>query len=277
VQISPRYDGSPLVRLEDAGDPTTAVLRQRQRLGDVLTTLDEAQWSAPSRCEGWSVRDVVAHLAGTNRFWALSISAGLAGEPTRLLAAFDPVATPAQLVEAQRSLTPAEVLDKYETGVAAIAEVLAAVEGEGWEIVAEAPPGHVSVRAVAAHALWDAWVHERDILLPLGLDPVEEPDEVALSLRYAAALGPAFTAAKGTGRRGVLAVEATDPDLRFTVEVGDEVVVRDGSAGPDAPCLRGPAVDLLEGLSFRAPLDHDLGPDHGWLVAGLDEVFDLSG
>ena len=31
------------------------------------------------------------------------------------------------------------------------------------------------MRLLASHALWDGWVHERDIALPLGLTPPEEP------------------------------------------------------------------------------------------------------
>ncbi|GAA3218628.1 maleylpyruvate isomerase family mycothiol-dependent enzyme [Nonomuraea helvata] len=34
------------------------------RLDRFFSGLDEAGWQRPSRCEGWSVRDVLAHLAG---------------------------------------------------------------------------------------------------------------------------------------------------------------------------------------------------------------------
>jgi uncharacterized protein (TIGR03083 family) len=35
---------------------------QRTALADFLDTLTPAQWSSPSLCKGWSVRDVAAHL-----------------------------------------------------------------------------------------------------------------------------------------------------------------------------------------------------------------------
>ena len=35
----------------------------------------------------------------------------------------------------------------------------------------------------------------------------------------------------------------------------------------------GAAVDLIEGLSLRLPLDHDLLPEDRWLVDGLARVF----
>lgn len=51
------------------------------------------------------------------------------------------------------------------------------LDDAGWSTVAESPVGHVPIRFVCSHALWDSWVHERDIMLPLGLPLVVEPDE----------------------------------------------------------------------------------------------------
>ena len=67
---------------------------------------------------------------------------------------------------------------------------------------------------------------------PQGLAPVEEPDEIAAALRYAAALGPAFAVGRETGASGVLSIVATDPDLSLVVEIGDRADVRWGT-GPN--------------------------------------------
>jgi uncharacterized protein (TIGR03083 family) len=48
------------------------LLRQRRRLAALLGSLDDQQWATTSRCEQWSVQDVVAHLVSTNQFWAFS-------------------------------------------------------------------------------------------------------------------------------------------------------------------------------------------------------------
>jgi len=37
--------------------------RQREALSDLLETLDPAEWSTPSLCDTWTVRDVAAHLS----------------------------------------------------------------------------------------------------------------------------------------------------------------------------------------------------------------------
>jgi uncharacterized protein (TIGR03083 family) len=273
--LTPRYDEPSFLQLDlTLGDPAVPLLRQRRRLASLLGRLDGEQWAAASRCEGWSVQDVTAHLVSTNQFWAFSIGAALAGTPTRFLATFDAVTSPVELVESFRSQPPADVLDRFVETNEVIAEVIAELDDDGWSTLGEAPPGHVPLRAVALHALWDSWIHERDIVLPLGLTPVEEPDEIAGCLGYGAALSPALAVAAGATRRGAIAVEATDPDVRFVVEVGESVVVRAGDAPADALRLTGPAVELVEALSFRVPLPCPVADDHQWLLRGLAEVFD---
>src|SRR5262249_46144729 len=36
---------------------------QRDKVGDMLASLDEADWDKPSLCKGWTVRATVAHMA----------------------------------------------------------------------------------------------------------------------------------------------------------------------------------------------------------------------
>ena len=193
MQISPRYDGEPLLQMSGlVDDPAVPLIRQQARLAALLDGLDDEQWAAPTRCEGWSVQDVIAHLITTNQFWSLSVARGLAGEPTRILAEFDPVATPAQLVDAVRSRTRSETLEQFRATNEALATTFSSLEPDDWSRLAEAPPGHIAIDLLALHTLWDAWIHEHDIALPLGLPVVEESDEIAGSLIYIVALGPAF-------------------------------------------------------------------------------------
>ena len=273
--LTPRYDGPPVLQLAGpTGDPAVPLLRQRRRLVELLAGLDETQWAAASRCEGWTVRDVIAHLVGVDQFWAVSAGAALAGEPTRYLQAFDPVATPAQMVDGTQDLAPAAVLEHFGVGVEALADLLGGLDEDRWSVVAEAPPGHVSLHALALHALWDAWIHERDIVLPLGLPPVVDADEVRASLRYVAALGPALSATRGSVRTGTLVVDGTDPEAHVVVDAGETVVVSDRDAPAGAVRVVGSSVELVEALSFRAPLTADVAEDDRWLLGDLGTVFD---
>ncbi len=277
MQLSPRYESPPVLRIDLAlGDPSIPLLRQRRRLAEVLATFDAEHWSAPSRCEGWSTKDVIAHLVGTNVFWTASIRAGLAGAPTRFLTAFDPATTPAEMVEAVQDVTVSALLEQFEESNEVLAGTLGGLGPDDWLLWAEAPPGHVAVQAVTLHALWDSWVHERDILLPLGLEVPEESDEVAGCLVYASALGPAFLATTGSERLGTLAVAATDLELGFVVDLGPSVVVRDGVAPPGSVTLAGPGAALVESLSCRGQAP-PLPEAEQWMVRGLTAAFAAGG
>ncbi len=236
--------------------------------------LSDEDWAVPSRCEGWSVKDVVAHIVGVNAFWRASVQAGLSGRPTRMLAGFDPVTTPASMVDAMRALTAGELVEQLESSNDSLLDLVGTIDDEQWSLPAEAPPGHVPIRLVIQHALWDCWVHERDIALVLGLAAPVEPDEVSSGLRYAAALGPSLAVGFGNTLTGVFGVVASDPDVCFSVEIGDSIVVRDCASPNDAPCLRGDAVELVEALSIRMALPPSAPAEWRQLLKCLAAVFD---
>lgn len=276
MQLTPRYGNDPVLVLDGAPDAVLGpTVRQRRRLAATVSSFTDEQWTHPSRCEGWSNRDVISHLDSTNAFWSFSIRQGLAGEPTRFLATFDPVASPAQIVAGTAELPAEAVLESFLASNEAYLTLLESLDDDGWQALAEAPPGHVAVRTLATHGLWDAWVHERDILLPLGLDQALEPDEVTAALRFAASLGPTYGMTMGMPGRGTIGIDATDPTASFRVEVGDAVVVHDGD-GPADLVLAGDAVELIEALSLRAPLASPVPAEHAWLLAGLATVFDVA-
>ena len=54
-------------------DAVTALADQQAELTGILDGLDEAGWQRPSRCEGWTVGDVVLHLAQTNEMAIASV------------------------------------------------------------------------------------------------------------------------------------------------------------------------------------------------------------
>src|SRR3954469_461350 len=277
MQLTPRYGNDPLIVID--GPPSAVyepTARQRRRLLAAVSSFTDEQWSHPSRCEAWRNRDVIAHLDTVDTFWKFSIEAGLRGEPTQFLATFDPVASPAQFVDSTRDLSADQILEKFTASTEAFLDLLESLDDDGWRTLAEAPPGHQSVTAVAHHGLWDAWIHERDILLPLGTTPEQHADEIGASLKYVAALSPAFVLNSGGSQRGTLVVEGTDPDIALTVEVGDSVVVRDGDAADPDLRLTGDSVELLDALSIRRPLEQSVPADATWLVSGLAQVFDAS-
>ena len=274
VKLTPRYEAPAIISIDGSpADQLAPVVRQRRRMAKMLTDLSASDWNTPSRCDGWTAQDVVAHLVSVNGFWQMSTLAGLAGTPTQILANFDPAASPPLIIAPMREQSPQEVLDQFLASTDGYIETLTALDDDGWSMIGEAPPGFLPIRLLAAHALWDSWVHERDIALPLGFTPPEEDDEVLSSLRYAAALSPAFALSTGTATNGVFAVETSGPASSFAVEVTDSAAVRDDYDAPDAPCLRGNAVELLEGLSIRTPLPPSTPDEWRQLLGGLEQAF----
>src|SRR5829696_2051893 len=163
--LAPRYDGPTILSIDgDPSDQLVPICRQHRRLQATLERLTVEQWDVPSRCEGWCVRDVAAHLVDVNSFWSAPV-----------------------IIQRMSTLTIDEVLAQF---VAASEKFLTVLEGLGdddWSTVAESPAGHVPICLLTQHALWDSWIHERDIVIPLDITPVLEEDEVRSCLRYAAA------------------------------------------------------------------------------------------
>lgn len=274
--LSPRYTGATVVTIEgDPHDVAAPLIRQRLRLAEIAATFTEDQWSAPTRCAAWSVRDVIAHLAGINPLYVASAVAGLTGEPTRLMQYFDPAVSPLTMVDDIGPLSSLEVLELFTSSNAELIATVEALDEREWSTLAESPLGEVPMRLLMSHALWDSWVHERDILIPLGIEPAVAADEVVASLRYVAALTQGFAFGAGIELRGHFGIEAINPDFHCVMSVEDAVNVRVGHPDDGMPVLRGPAVELTEALSTRLPLPVDAPPAWHRLLRGLTYTWDL--
>ena len=272
--IKPRYDLPVILTLDGPADAIRVPLvRQRQRLVEIGHELDDDEWAAPSRCAGWRIQDVFAHLVGVDGFWHLSVAAGLAGEPTRFLAAFDPAATPAAMVDATQGQSPSETLEQFVAASGQFVALMERLDAADFERLAESPPGHVSISALAHHALWDAWTHERDILEPLGRTQTAEPDEIAACLRYCAAMGPGLQLQSGPSRPGTYSIIATDPAVACSIEIDESVHVRAGATSA-TPTITGDATDLIDALTIRSPLPDAAPIEWHELRAGLATAFD---
>ena len=169
VQLQPVYGERPLLVVDlPPTVGTHPAVAQRRRLQEVLEGFDDADWQHASRCDGWTVQDVITHLTSTNQFWAFSIAAGQGGEPTEFLATFDPVTSPAQMVEDAGPVAPSDTLAAFSASNEALLDLVEGLNEDDLQLTAESPAGHVPIEHVLDHALWDSWIHERDVLLPLG-------------------------------------------------------------------------------------------------------------
>ena len=250
--------------LDGLASPVEPFRRHRARFLAALEGLTEDQWAATTRCDAWSAKDVANHLVSADGFWALTLKGRANPEPTTFLRGFDPTTSPEQYIAPERKRSTPEVLDALRTSTAQLDEALAGIGEDEWSLPSESPFGHVPVRVIASHALWDSWLHERDVLLPLGHTPPVEEDELVTAAAFTLFLGGAQGGVLdddepvGEGPAAPVDVTVAFDDLpeadavRLSVDQGVLVAV-----GPpaDRPVAAGSAVEFVEALTGRADAD----------------------
>src|SRR6516164_8114362 len=177
---------------------------EQDRLEEILSGLGGAQWAAPSAAEGWSVADVVLHLAQTEEAVVASVGGATLRPASGSGGMVDQIMD--DLVTAQRA-EPAVIFQRWrEARRAAVRALRAADPGQPMSWV-EAPlkPATMATTRLAEH-----WAHGLDITGPLGI-PFPDTDR----LRHVAWLAhrslPYAFALAGAGAADV-ACDLTAPD-----------------------------------------------------------------
>ena len=143
---------------------------QQAELDGLISPVDDAAWGKPSRCDGWSISDVVLHLAQTNEM-ALGSLQGRFGEVltelTRDLPPSKDVDDGAgMMVDHQRGAAPAEVYARWKTSVDELRDAFwAADERDKVQWVA----GNLSARTLCTTRLAETWIHTNDVAYGLGV------------------------------------------------------------------------------------------------------------
>lgn len=229
---------APDERHLDGFDPYDALDAEAARIDTLLRAmaagdLDDV-WDRPSRCEGWTVRDVVAHLAATEEYHHACldgqvqqfIADGLAAGYTSL----DDFNQGG--IDAWRDMPIAELVDEWAVADAETRRRLR--EGDGGDI--DSTVGPYPLRWQAFHVAMELATHADDIALPV------TPDEAADRLAWRAA----FSRFALTEKDPAATVEAADGGTHvvvggFDAVVDDETLIAGvaGRLGDDAdPALR---------------------------------------
>lgn len=153
-----------------------AIEQDRKEILDTCRPLEYPVWARESGCRGWSVQDLLSHMACS--FW-IAVDRSNLPDPGDL-----PAERAADLyVRSRRTMTPEQVLADYESVSLRGLEVLAAVETQDIEI----PLGDVGTypASVVPTALaFESFVHLRcDLFAPAGPLTGEPPaaDEARLA------------------------------------------------------------------------------------------------
>jgi uncharacterized protein (TIGR03083 family) len=120
------------------------------RFEELVRSLDETEWKAPSRCGGWSAGDVAGHVVGQ----LADVAAGR----------FDGLGTPevtARQVEERRGRTPGELADELAATATVADAILGTFDDAAW--AGPGPAGGATL-GDGVEALWfDASLHADDI------------------------------------------------------------------------------------------------------------------
>ena len=168
-------------------DRVGALRREREDVLAFCRLLGDDEWKAPSGCPGWSVQDVVAHLAatahGTFTPWLFKIMASKSVERTNDAD-----------VEGRRDRTPAEVLAEYETWSARFTKLMQAGQ---LPVVGAAPLplgdiGRYPLALITSAIVFDHHTHLRHDLAPaLGRSsPPTDEGRMAVALEWMLAVLP---------------------------------------------------------------------------------------
>jgi uncharacterized protein (TIGR03084 family) len=134
------------------------------RLEDILGALTEAQWLTESAADGWSVADVVLHLAQSDE--GVVASARGADRPEGAEAAGTVDEWAARRVAAQRAV-PAQVFTRWRRARDAAVEALRSADPQ---VALQWVTGPVKPATLATTRLAEYWAHGLDIAGPLGID-----------------------------------------------------------------------------------------------------------
>jgi uncharacterized protein (TIGR03083 family) len=215
-------------------DPYDLMDAEAARLEAWFGGLGGDDWAQPSACEGWSVQDVLAHLAFGEGYNAACFDDDLPAFFERYTSrgATDMDSFNALGVSERADRSSDAVLDEWRSGCARTRAELRRLDGQ--DLTTSAGP--YPARWQAWHLASELATHADDIGLPV--TPAEAPDRLAWRVQFARfALDEA---------RPEVTVEP-GPD-GFVVRVGDREVVLDDA-------------ELVDAVNGRLPPDHPIDPD----------------
>jgi uncharacterized protein (TIGR03084 family) len=222
-------------------DPIEALTAQDAELEAIVAPLEEAGLLAASRCPGWTVADVLVHLAQTNELAVASAAGRLAEHAEQVAGSLARTGSvddwAGALVELERG-DPIEARARWRASAEAQRAALGACSPDArltWVA------GELAARTLATTRLTETWIHTVDIAAAVGPRPAPT-DRLWHTARLAWRTVPYALAQAGTAPHGAVA---------FDLQAPDGTSWRFGEA--DAPTtVSGPAVELCEVAGQRA-------------------------
>ena len=154
-------------------------------LREFLSGLDAETWAIDSTCEGWTIEDVVAHLAGGASGWARTITRAVVGdagppEGQSFLAPGERGSHPTgEAARASRRQSGTQLLDLFTANHDSLRQLLEGLSDEDWEKPCFHRRGALPVKAYLGIRVQELVLHGWDIRW--GLDSAAELSDECLS------------------------------------------------------------------------------------------------
>ena len=187
---------------------------EQERLAGILGGLDEAQWMSPSGAAGWTIADVVLHLAQSEEAVVVTVSGGDLRTGVGQAAGGTVDERVAALVSAERA-APDVVFGRWQRARRAALDALRGAQPDRplrW-VAAPVKPATLATTRLAEH-----WAHGLDITGPFG---IEFPDTERL--RHVAWLAHRtlpYAMTRAGEQPAAVWCELTAPDGRSVWEFG---------------------------------------------------------
>ena len=163
----------------ETSDLVEVVTGEAARLRDFLSGLDAETWASDSTCEGWTIEDVVAYLAGSAGGWARTITRAVAGdagppEGQSFLAPGERGSHPTgEAARASRQQSGAQLLDLFAARHDSLRELLEGLTDEDWDKPCFHRRGALPVKGYLGIQIQELVLHGWDIRW--GLTPGVSP------------------------------------------------------------------------------------------------------
>jgi uncharacterized protein (TIGR03083 family) len=254
----------------DPGASLSAFAGQRRRFASTVEGLSTEELACPSRCEEWTVADVLRHLVWVD----LSLRRIWLGDET-VSEGFDPRITPNDAVQQDRVVDDEEIRERYLLSTETMIMDLESSGPQQFGRPSLSPAGRVPWWMSAVHMGWDSSIHERDALLPLGRSVEQLASETDLCLAYSMVLTSFFAG------RDPLSVRVGN--IKLCRESGPVIVEAVTIAGEGEDCVPNSTaivetdnpVKAIDAIAGRGPIEEPLRGDAAVIhrLGGLGRYF----
>ena len=139
-----------------------ALTGEWSEIRELVSTFDENDWASQTPCPGWSSRDIIAHIIGTESM--------LAGEQAPASCGDSPSFVRNEIgelnqawIEHFRGVDTVELVERFDAITCSRASTLRAMEDEDFHGESWTPEGKGTYATFMRIRIFDCWMHEQDL------------------------------------------------------------------------------------------------------------------